>query len=149
MDLPDNGSWSTISTRNSTLFRNLTDTTKLIIRSRVCSSTRRERIYHKYISYIMLLWKHWLLGWWYPQQIIIVHQQLHFWFKLFKGKDIFDIRVTWVYKVYRIVSWTSCCCTFLIFGHLYYVEIQVIIGKLQQIATFHEDNCQFISPDER
>jgi hypothetical protein len=99
------------STRNSTLFRNLTDTTKLIIRSRVCSSTRRERIYHKYISYIMSLWKHWLLGWWYPQQIIIVHQQLHFWFKLFKGKDIFYIWVTWVYMVYRIVSWTCCCCT--------------------------------------
>ena len=148
MDLPDNGSWSKFFTRYSTLFRNLTNTTKLIIRSRVRSSTGRERIYHKYISYIMSLWKHWLLGWWYPQQIIIVHQQLHFWFKLFKGKDIFDIRVTWVYKVYRIVSWTSCCCTFLIFGHLYYVEIQVIIGKLQQIATFHEDNCQFISSDK-
>jgi hypothetical protein len=50
--------------------------------------------------------------------------------------------------VYRIVSWTSYCCTFIIFGHLNYVEIHVIIGKLQQIATFHEDNCQFISPDE-
>ena len=147
MDLPDNGPWSNIFTRNS-IFRNFTDTTKLIIRSRVRSFTGRERFHHKYISYIMSLWKHWLLGWWYPQQIIIVHQQLHFWFKLFKGKDIFDIRVTWVYMVYRIVSWTSCCCTFIIFGHLNYVEIHVIIGKLQQIATFHEDNCQFISPDE-